>query len=87
MASNINQIYTDGSCLGNGQKGAVGGIGVFFAEKDPRNLSEKLDQSKYKPTNQRAELMGAIRAIEIVSGEENIEIRTDSIYTIKCATE
>eukprot|EP01080_Neovahlkampfia_damariscottae_P003483 gene3483-6132_t len=84
---NFTIIYTDGSCLGNGKKGAVGGVGVFFGEEDSRNLSEKLDDNIFKATNQRAELTGAIRAIEISPDEEDIEIRTDSIYTIKCATE
>jgi ribonuclease HI len=82
----ITVVYTDGSCLNNGREGAKGGIGVFFSEKDERNLSEKLD-SKITPTNQRAELMAAIRALEIIKNEESIEIRTDSKYTILCATE
>ncbi len=30
------KIYTDGSALGNGQKGATAGVGVFFAEGDKR---------------------------------------------------
>lgn len=25
-------VYTDGSCEGNGQKGAIAGLGVYFAE-------------------------------------------------------
>jgi len=35
------QIYTDGSCRGNGQKGAIAGVGVYFGKNDPRyaNLS------------------------------------------------
>jgi ribonuclease HI len=83
----VTIVYTDGSCLNNGREGARGGIGVFFAEKDERNLSEKLDSTLTPPTNQRAELMAAIRALEIINNEESIEIRTDSKYTILCATE
>jgi ribonuclease HI len=29
-------IYTDGACRGNGQQGAIGGVGVFFGPQDPR---------------------------------------------------
>lgn len=29
-------IYTDGSTLGNGKEGAVGGVGVYFGPQDPR---------------------------------------------------
>lgn len=30
-ASKENVVYCDGSCLGNGQKGAVAGIGVYWS--------------------------------------------------------
>jgi ribonuclease HI len=29
-------VYTDGSCLGNGGKGAKAGVGVYFGNYDPR---------------------------------------------------
>lgn len=29
-------VYTDGSSLGNGRVGAVGGVGVYFGRNDPR---------------------------------------------------
>lgn len=29
-------VYTDGSSLGNGQKGSVAGVGVWFGDMDPR---------------------------------------------------
>ena len=32
----VLRIYTDGSALGNGQGGAVGGIGIYFGDGDPR---------------------------------------------------
>lgn len=51
-------VWTDGACQGNGRDGAVAGVGVWFGEDDPRNISEKLEG---KQTNQRAELMAAIR--------------------------
>lgn len=32
----LQEIYTDGSTLANGQDGAVAGVGVFFGDSDPR---------------------------------------------------
>lgn len=32
----VARVYTDGSSLGNGQKGAMAGVGVFFGVNDPR---------------------------------------------------
>ncbi len=48
-------VYADGSCFGNGKEGARAGIGVYFGDGDPRNVSEPLPGDKQ--TNQRAELM------------------------------
>jgi ribonuclease HI len=31
-------VYTDGSSLGNGQAGAVGGVGVYFGPQDDRSV-------------------------------------------------
>ena len=83
-------IYTDGSCINNGQKNASAGIGVYFGENDPRNISEKFTD---EPTNQRAELYAVIKALDKVYDDDNyinnltnITIYTDSDYTIKCIT-
>jgi len=32
----LEEVYTDGSTLNNGQEGAVAGVGVFFGAGDPR---------------------------------------------------
>ena len=51
------KVYTDGSCVGNGKRGAKAGCGVFFGDNDPRNLSIPLPfKAGYQPTNQRAEI-------------------------------
>lgn len=69
-------VYTDGS-FQNGHAGA----GVFFGDDDPRNISIKVPG---KPTNQRAEIYAVIVALRSTSGP--IHIKTDSKYTINCAT-
>lgn len=35
-AQRTTEIYTDGSCLGNGRIGSRAGVGVFFGDKDSR---------------------------------------------------
>lgn len=57
-------IFTDGACSNNGFEGAVAGVGVWFGDGDGRNVSEGLPGSIQ--TNQRAEMMGVIRALEVV---------------------
>lgn len=80
-------VFTDGSTLNNQEKGnRRGGVGVFFGKDDERNISLSLKESDdFKVTNQVAELMASILAIEkILSNEElkgkEIVIFTDSIY-------
>lgn len=33
--------FVDGSCIGNGKRSAVGGIGAFFGYADPRNYAKR----------------------------------------------
>lgn len=77
-------IYTDGSTLGNGQHAAISGVGVYFGPADKRNASETLPGRKQ--TNQRAELTGLIRALELAPRDRKLIIKTDSRYAIQCVT-
>jgi ribonuclease HI len=80
-------VYTDGSCSNNGRANAIAGIGVYFKEDDPRNVSERVQG---KQSNNTAEL-SAIRKVyeilrqDILSGKY-ITIVTDSEYAIRCLT-
>ena len=78
-------VYTDGSCINNGQPTALAGYGVYFGENDVRNESKKVVG---KQSNNTGELTGIIRAIEILEDnlkkDEKIAIYTDSEYVIKC---
>ncbi|KAL2066556.1 hypothetical protein VTL71DRAFT_2627 [Oculimacula yallundae] len=78
------RIYTDGSALGNGRTNAVAGVGVFFGVGDKRNISESLAGTTQ--TNNRAELTGVLRALEIAPKKTNVEIITDSNYSINCVS-
>jgi ribonuclease HI len=74
-------IFTDGSCINNGKKNSKGGIGVFFNDNDPRNISERLTCDKI--TNQVAELTAISKALDIVKDYKDIiYIYTDSSYCI-----
>jgi len=80
-------VFTDGSSLNNQEKGnRRGGVGVFFGKDDERNISLSLKESEnFKVTNQVAELMASILAIEKVLSNQELKDKkivsfTDSIY-------
>jgi ribonuclease HI len=80
-------VYTDGSCSNNGSRHAAAGIGIYFGEDDPRNVSQRVEG---KQTNNTAEL-GAIHHLygliepDIKQGK-HIAVVSDSEYAIRCAT-
>ena len=80
-------VYTDGSCSNNGRPNAEAGIGVYFGENDPRNISERVQG---KQSNNTAELTAILKTYQILendilSGKE-IRIVSDSEYAIRCVT-
>lgn len=78
-------VYCDGACSNNGSKGAKGGVGVFFAEGDPRNISAPF--SLENPTNQRCELYACLLALQTLRNEKkSITVVTDSNYTVQSVT-
>jgi len=83
-SSSVLKIYTDGSALGNGKSSALAGIGVWFGDKDPLNISEPLQGPRQ--TNQRAELTAILRAIGVAPLHRHVQIYTDSQYAINCVT-
>eukprot|EP00469_Lotharella_globosa_P015893 CAMPEP_0167824666 /NCGR_PEP_ID=MMETSP0112_2-20121227/8923_1 /TAXON_ID=91324 /ORGANISM="Lotharella globosa, Strain CCCM811" /LENGTH=417 /DNA_ID=CAMNT_0007726659 /DNA_START=43 /DNA_END=1296 /DNA_ORIENTATION=- len=82
-------VDADGACPKNGRRGALGGIGVYFGPGDSRNISEPLPG--HPQTNQRAELMSLIRAVEILRREGKksapVCLRSDSRYAVSGLTE
>ena len=90
LSMNINHdkfiVYTDGACIHNGQKNAKAGIGIYFKDNDPRNISRRI---KGKQTNNTAELSAVIEVFSIlqneISSNEDILIYSDSEYTIRCS--
>ena len=82
-------VYTDGSCINNGKPDAKAGIGIYFDDDDPRNVSRCIDAAE-KATNNVAELTAIIEAHSIIAADvaagKRVEIMTDSEYAIKCLT-
>ena len=82
-------VYTDGSCHGNGNNTARGGIGVYFGVDDIRNESQPL-LGYPRMTNNIAELEAALTAFDILMDDikqrKKVVIFTDSEYVIKCST-
>jgi ribonuclease HI len=83
----VLEVWTDGACSHNQDaKKARAGLGVYFGPGDSCNLSEPLPSNE-RQTNQRAELLAAIRALEVVLAY-SLETRpiclySDSQYVVK----
>ena len=85
----VKYVYTDGACKNNGRNGAKAGVGVYFGEGDPRNVSEPLAG---RQTNNVAEVTAILLACKSIARELELEpdshwvIITDSNYAIGYAS-
>lgn len=87
------RVFTDGAASRNGKPDARGGVGVWFAAGDARNVAAPFDFA-LPVTNQRAELAAVIIALATVLGPPppppddepdattTIDVWTDSRYAI-----
>lgn len=69
-------IYTDGSCLGN--PGCGGWAAVVCCDGKTTNLTG----GTFDTTNNRMEIMAALRALESIKEPSKIEIFSDSAYLV-----
>ena len=74
-------IYSDGSCLGNPGKGGWAGL-----IKDGTN-ERVLSGSEANSTNNRMELIAAIRALQSLGEKSQVDFYTDSQYLRNGITE
>jgi ribonuclease HI len=74
-------IYTDGGCRGNPGPGGWGALLSFGEHK------KEIYGYEEETTNNRMELMAAIRSLEILSRECSIVLTTDSQYVRQGITE
>ena len=77
----VVEIFTDGACSGNP---GVGGFGAILrSARKEKEVSGAEDMT----TNNRMELMGVIKALEMLNIPCRVTITTDSSYVVKGMTE
>lgn len=90
--SGVIRVFTDGSCIDNGRKGARAACAVVFPDREAQDRCEALP-AEPTPSNNRAELMGAIRALEAVErevdpgGARELQLYTDSMLLVNTVNE
>lgn len=81
------KVFTDGACSNNGSPEAKAGIGVYFGDNDPRNVSKRIEG---KQTNNVAELCAIIEVFSICETEikqgDKLTIYSDSTIAIGWCT-
>ncbi|MBT3281112.1 MAG: ribonuclease HI [Campylobacteraceae bacterium] len=75
------KIYSDGSSLGNPGPGGWGTILSFNGH------TKELSGCEDNTTNNRMELLGAIKGLEAIKEPCNVEIISDSTYVVKAINE
>lgn len=79
------EVYTDGACSANGRSGARAGLGVYWGEGHPLNVSEPVSG---RATNNCGEIQAATKAIKqaLQNGVQKLSINTDSQFLINSVT-
>lgn len=70
-------MYTDGGCTGN-SNGGVGGYGVVILQND--EVIKKIGQGYLNTTNNRMEMMAAIKGLEAIPEGSEVTVYLDSQY-------
>jgi ribonuclease HI len=74
-ATGIVDIYTDGACSGNPGPGGWGAVLEYGG-----NVRELSGGEATPTTNNRMELMAAIKALESLTRPSRVRLHTDSVY-------
>ena len=74
------EIYTDGACRGNPGPGGWGALLIFDQHE------KEISGGQANTTNNRMELMAAIKAIESINEACEIDLYTDSKYVMQGIT-
>ena len=70
----VVEIYTDGACSGNPGPGGWGAVLTY------RGRDKEICGGEPATTNNRMELMAAIRALESLTRPAEVHLHTDSVY-------
>jgi len=74
MSDGVVEIYSDGACRGNPGPGGWGALLRFNGQE------KELWGGEAATTNNRMELMAAIRALEALKRPSRVKVYTDSLY-------
>jgi ribonuclease HI len=77
-------IYTDGSCINNGQNNAQAGSSIWIAPNNPLNKALRVPGTEQ--SNQTGELYAILQAIKTAPTNALILIKTDSKYALNGLT-
>jgi ribonuclease HI len=80
MNDGVVEIYSDGACRGNPGPGGWGAV-LRYNQRE-----KELWGGEAETTNNRMELMAAIRALEALKRPSHVKLYTDSIYVMKGIT-
>ncbi|XP_043484722.1 ribonuclease H1-like, partial [Leptopilina heterotoma] len=85
QANPCTEVYIDGACQRNGNVGSTAGIGVWFGENHPLNVSQR---ATGKQTNNAAEIEAAIVAVRKAkeAGYQRLKVITNSQFLIDSMT-
>ncbi len=81
MSEKVIELFTDGACRGNP---GPGGWGVLIRAGE---VEKELHGGEAETTNNRMELMAAIRGLESLKRPCKVRLTTDSQYVMKGITE
>jgi len=74
MRAGAVDIYTDGACSGNPGPGGWGALLIYQGQE------KEIKGGEEDTTNNRMELMAAIRALEALTQPSRVRLHTDSVY-------
>lgn len=78
---------TDGACLDNGKRHAKGGYAVIYEGRPDLSLAEPLfPTSEHPVTNNRCEIMGLIRALQVAPPGVPVHVYSDSMLLVNTVT-
>ncbi len=75
------KIYTDGACSGNPGPGGWGATLIYKGQR------KEICGGEAESTNNRMELTAAIRALESLTRQSNVDLYTDSRYVMDGITQ
>lgn len=81
LSMSVVEIYTDGACSGNPGPGGWGAV-LRYGQTE-----KEISGGEVETTNNRMELMAAIKALEALKRKSTVDLYTDSTYVKQGITE